>query len=191
MESVSCDRIPQIVSGTRINFWNPFTFAKIYLHLRKPEQLLIFTCCGIGNTKFTSKVFLRGGRWNFISKIHLHFGTCSKTCLWNPGTYKHKIVRLTIQRNFAPLHPLHSLASYCNFYNKYQPLFLQFWRNLELCIYQKIFCRLTLKTQNNLYRLLKLFEDNKLKWIIRYYQTFSLQRKTDLFPHLTFIDNNR
>ena len=34
-------------------------------------------------------------RSNFVSGIHLHFGTILKTCLWNPGTYRHKTVRLS------------------------------------------------------------------------------------------------
>ena len=30
-----------------------------------------------------------------VGEIHLHFGTCLKTCLWNPGTHRHKIVLLS------------------------------------------------------------------------------------------------
>ena len=40
------------------------------------------------------QLFLRGIHWNFVSGNHLHFGICLKTCLWNPGRYRHKIVRL-------------------------------------------------------------------------------------------------
>ena len=32
---------------------------------------------------------------NLVSGIHLHFGACLNTCFWNPGTYRHKIVRLS------------------------------------------------------------------------------------------------
>ena len=31
----------------------------------------------------------------FVSGIHLHFKTSLKISFWNPGTYRHKIVRLS------------------------------------------------------------------------------------------------
>ena len=46
-------------------------------------------------TKFTLQVFVRGIHRNVVSRIHLHFGTCLKISLWNPGTYRHKIVLLS------------------------------------------------------------------------------------------------
>ena len=41
------------------------------------------------------KVFLRGIHEIFVSWTHLYFETCLKIFLWNPGTYRHKIVRLS------------------------------------------------------------------------------------------------
>ena len=57
-----------------------------HLELRNPEQLAIFACCGIRNklnvpTKFTLQVYVLGIHVNFVSGIHLHFGTCLNTCL--------------------------------------------------------------------------------------------------------------
>ena len=79
---------------------NPLTFCGIHLQLRNPEQLALFACCGKRKktnvpTKFTSQVYVCGIHWKFVCGIHLHFGTYFKTCLWNPGTYRHKIVLLS------------------------------------------------------------------------------------------------
>ena len=46
-------------------------------------------------TNLTLQLFVRGIHGNFLSGIHLHFGTCLKVSFWYPGTYKHKIVRLS------------------------------------------------------------------------------------------------
>ena len=46
-------------------------------------------------TKIALQVFVCGIHWNCVCGIHLHFGTYFKTCLWNPGTYRHKIVLLS------------------------------------------------------------------------------------------------
>ena len=91
--------IPQFVSGIRINL-RTFYICGTRLHMRNPELLTIFARCGIRNktnepTKFSLKVFVCGIHGNVASEIHLHFGKRSKTCLWIPGTYKHKIVRLS------------------------------------------------------------------------------------------------
>ena len=105
MESANCQWNPQIVSGVRNCKWNPHFVCGFYLHLRIPlifcgfflqfaeSRTTSYNCffCGIRNktilpTRFTLKVYVRG--------IHLHFGTCLKIGLWNPRTYKHKIVRL-------------------------------------------------------------------------------------------------
>ena len=77
---------------------NRLTFANLayicgnHLQLWNPKQLAIFACCGIRDTtnmptKFTLHSYVRG--------IHLHFGTCLKFSFWNPGTYRHKIFRLS------------------------------------------------------------------------------------------------
>ena len=102
----------QTVSGIR-KLWadsaicNQFAessyICRISLHLRNSEQLYIFARCGICNiisipTKFTLQIFVHGIRPIFVSGIHLHFGTSSKTCLWNPGTYRHKILRLSSEQ---------------------------------------------------------------------------------------------
>ena len=94
MESAFCLRIPYIF--LRISF----TFCGIDLQLRNPEQLAIFACCGIRNktivpTKLTLQLFVRGIHEIFVSGIYLLFGTCLKICPWNPGTYRHKILRLS------------------------------------------------------------------------------------------------
>ena len=86
--------------GFHLRLRIPLTICGIHLHLRNPEQLAIFTCCRIRNktnvpTKFTVQVYVRGIHENLVSGIHLHFGACSKACLWNPGTYRHKTVRLS------------------------------------------------------------------------------------------------
>ena len=48
------------------------------------------------STKFTLQVFVREVHGNVVSGIHLVFETRLKICLWNPGRYRHKIVRLSI-----------------------------------------------------------------------------------------------
>ena len=75
-------------------------FCGIHLQVRKSEQLAIFACCGIRGTtnvptKFTLQVFVRRIQGSFLSGIRLHFGTCLQVCPWNPGTNRHKIVRLS------------------------------------------------------------------------------------------------
>ena len=46
-------------------------------------------------TKFTLQIYARGFHINLVSGIHLHFGKCLNTCLWNLGTHRHKIARLS------------------------------------------------------------------------------------------------
>ena len=75
------------------------TFCGIYQELRNLRQLAIFASCatrGTANvpTNFTLQVFVRGIDGSLVSGIHLLFGTSSKVCLCNPGTYRHEIVRL-------------------------------------------------------------------------------------------------
>ena len=41
------------------------------------------------------QVFVRGIHEVFVGVIRLHFGTCLKIYLCNPGTYRHKIMRLS------------------------------------------------------------------------------------------------
>ena len=96
---------PLTVCGIRLHLRIPLTnFAdsahncrfhlhiiEIYLQLRNSEQLAMFACCGIRGatnvpTKFTLQVFVCGIHGNFVSGIYLHFETCLKVCLWNPGT---------------------------------------------------------------------------------------------------------
>ena len=89
-------RNPLTVCGIHLHLRNPLTFYGIHVQLRNPEQLAIFACCGIRNktnepTKFTLEVYVCGIHWNFVSGIHLHFGTYFK----KPGTYRHKIVLLS------------------------------------------------------------------------------------------------
>ena len=89
-----------LVCWIHLHLRTPLTIWGIYLQLRNPEQLAIFACCGIRNktnltTKLTLKVYVCGIQRNFVRVIHLHFETCFKTFLWNPGTYIHKIVLLS------------------------------------------------------------------------------------------------
>ena len=77
----------------------PLTFCGIHLQLRNPE-LAIMACYRIRDTmkeptKFPLQVFVRGIHGCFLFGTHLNFGKCLKFCLWNPGTYRHKTVRLT------------------------------------------------------------------------------------------------
>ena len=46
-------------------------------------------------TNFTLYVYVCGIHWSFVWGIHLHFGTYFKTCLWNPRTFRYKIVLLS------------------------------------------------------------------------------------------------
>ena len=57
-------------------------------HSQNPQQI---KCAD----KFTLQVYVRGIHVNLVKGIHLHFGTCLNTCLWNPGTDRLKIVRLS------------------------------------------------------------------------------------------------
>ena len=89
---------PLTVCGIRLHLRIRLTFCGIHLRLRNPKQLAIFACCGIRDTtnvpkKFTLHSYVCGIHGSFV--IHLHFGTCLKISFWNPGTYRHKIVRLS------------------------------------------------------------------------------------------------
>ena len=94
MERANCKRNPYIVSGIRklqMDFANCKRNRQILSGIRKSlrNQLTIckFHC-------FSLQVFVRGSHRNVVGGIRLHFGTCLKVSLWNPGTYRHKIVRL-------------------------------------------------------------------------------------------------
>ena len=101
-------------------FLNPLTVSGIHLHLRiwltnfadstyifrdplavaESRTTSKFVCCGISNklnvpTKFALQVYIRGFHVNFVSRIHVHIATVLNFCLWNPGTCRHKIVRLS------------------------------------------------------------------------------------------------
>ena len=91
------------ICGFHLHLLIPLTFCGIQLQLRTPEQLAILACCGFRNktnvpTKFTLQVYVCGIHLNFVCGIHLHFGTYFKTCLWNPGTYRYKIVLLSSEQ---------------------------------------------------------------------------------------------
>ena len=85
---------------------NPLKFAESIYILRNPltvaEPRTTSYICLLRNskkktnvpTKFTLQVFVREIHENFVIGIHIHFETCLKICLWSPGTYRHKIVRL-------------------------------------------------------------------------------------------------
>ena len=93
IESTYSLRIPLTIADSTY-------FFRIHLQLRNPEQLGIFACCGMCDstklpTKFTLQVFVRGTHGSFINGNHLHFGTCIKVCLWNPGAFRCKTVRLS------------------------------------------------------------------------------------------------
>ena len=88
------------VCGFRLHLRIPLTFYGIYLQLRSPEQLSIFACCVIRNklsvpTNFMLPVYVQVIQVNLVGGIHLHFETCLNSCLWNPGTYKNRIVHLS------------------------------------------------------------------------------------------------
>ena len=105
-ESANCKR-------THLQLRNALTICGICLNIAdsahslriplivKPEQLPIFSRCRLRNkinvpTKFLLQLYVRGIYWNFASRIHLNFEKIwLETCLWNTGTYKHKIVRLS------------------------------------------------------------------------------------------------
>ena len=89
-------RNPLTVWGIHLHLRIPLTLCGFHLQLRNPDQQAIFACCRIRKktnvpTKFLLQVYVCGIHWNFVCGIHLHFGTYFKTCLWNPGTYRHKI----------------------------------------------------------------------------------------------------
>ena len=91
---------PLTVCGIRLHLRIPFKFCGIHLQLRNPKQLAISACCGIRDTtnvptKIALHSHVRGIHRSFFSGIHLHFGTCLRISFWNPGTYRHKIVRLS------------------------------------------------------------------------------------------------
>ena len=69
---------------------NPLTVCGIRLYLRFP-----FIFCGIHFLLETILFYVRGIHGSFLSGVHLHFGTCFKISFWNPGTYRHKTVRLS------------------------------------------------------------------------------------------------
>ena len=84
-ESTYSLRIPLTsFADSRYIFWIPLTFCGIHSQLRNLEPLAIFAYCGI-QKRNADKIY----------EIHLHFGTGLKICLWNPGTYRHKSVRLS------------------------------------------------------------------------------------------------
>ena len=86
--------------GFHLHLRIPLTFCGIHLQLRNSKQLAIFACCGFRGTtnvptEFMLQVFVRGIHRSFVSGIHWFFGTSLKVCLWNPGTCRHKTVRLS------------------------------------------------------------------------------------------------
>ena len=86
--------------GLYLHLRFPLTFCWIQLQLLHPGQLAIFACCGVPDTtnvpkKLTLQKFVRGIHGSLVSGIHWHFGLYLKVCLWNPGTYRHKISRLS------------------------------------------------------------------------------------------------
>ena len=97
---------PQILIGLRLSLLNPQTFAESanicgirnnYIYSIISEYAAIFSRSRNKTnvvTKFTLQVFC-GIHGKFVSGIHIHFGTSLKTCLWNPGIYRHKNVRLS------------------------------------------------------------------------------------------------
>ena len=66
--------------------------------LRNPQQNNV-------STKFTLQIYVCGIHWNFVCRIHLHFGTFFKICLWNPGTYRQKCapIQCTVWPRDVPL----------------------------------------------------------------------------------------
>ena len=96
-------RIPALVlncsyaSSVLNKIRNPLTFCRIHLQLWNPKQLARFACCGIRNlTNVPKKIYVTLiCTGSFVSDIHLLFGTCLKISFWDPGTYRHKIVRLS------------------------------------------------------------------------------------------------
>ena len=109
----NCKWTLQIVSGFRKLFVessnykrNPHKFAESIficgtrLNLRNWRQLSIVAGCRIRNKinlteESILQVIVHGVHWNFVSVFHLQFGTSLKTSVWNPETYRHKIVRLS------------------------------------------------------------------------------------------------
>ena len=99
----------------------PLTFCGIHLQLQNSKQLATFACCGIRGTtnvptKFTLQVIVRGIHGSFVSgltfwnMIHWHFGTCLKVCLWNRGTRRHKIIRLSSAKFGLVMEPLFAVS---------------------------------------------------------------------------------
>ena len=86
--------------GYHLHLRIPLTFCGIHLQLRNSELLAILASCRIRDTrnmptKFTLQEFEWGIQGSFESGIHRHFGTCLRVCLWNPGTYRRRTVRLS------------------------------------------------------------------------------------------------
>ena len=84
------------VCGFLLQLPIPLTLCGIHLQLQNPKHLNHNS----QQTKCTDKIFVtriysRGIHVNLVSGVHLHFGTCLNTCLWSPGAYRHKNVRLS------------------------------------------------------------------------------------------------
>ena len=87
--------------GIHLQFAESAYICGFHLRFRESKQLAIFACCGSRDTtnvptNFTLHSYVRGIHRSFVSGIHLLFGTCLKINFWNPGTYRHKVVRLTV-----------------------------------------------------------------------------------------------
>ena len=96
----NCKWNPQIVSGFPHKITEPTYICGIRLHFRNPEQLPIIDPFRIRNksnvlTKLTLQISVRGNYGNFVNGILIDFGTNLNNYLWNPGTYRQKIVRLS------------------------------------------------------------------------------------------------
>ena len=103
MESASCKWNPHFVftCGFHLHFAdstyilrNPLTVAESSTtSYNKPQQ-----------GKCADKIYVTDicmrNPLKFVSGVHLYFGTYLKTCLWNPGTYRHKKISRNI---FSPL----------------------------------------------------------------------------------------
>ena len=96
-------------SETTYSLRNPLTFADSACILRNPLTVAetITTCyiCLLQNpqqNKCTEKIYVRGickrNPLKFCLENPLLFETYFKTCLWNPGTYRHKIVLLSSEQ---------------------------------------------------------------------------------------------
>ena len=88
------------ICGLHLHLRTPLTFCGIHLVAEPKKSSYNHLLQNPRHNKCAKKIyvtgfFFRGIKKKFVSGVHLHFGTSLKVYLWNPGTYRHKFVRLS------------------------------------------------------------------------------------------------